>query len=175
MTSISATFNAIHPDLKQGEADTQRACRLIECGRKMGTSIVTLCTGTRHPPGHVATTSGQSDSTRLTGHGAERQRLVEVAKSSGVVLGIEPEKGNVVDSAAKARRVLQKMQSPHLKIIMDGANLCEAEDLPRMQTVLEEAFHFRRLMWSWLMRRISPMTPPKLISRRELDWVPEFP
>jgi sugar phosphate isomerase/epimerase len=49
MTSISATFNAIHPDLRQREADTLQACRLIEHCREMGTSIVTLCTGTRDP------------------------------------------------------------------------------------------------------------------------------
>jgi len=62
------------------------------------------------------------------------------AEAHGVILGVEPEVSNVVDSAYKARRLLDEMRSPHLKIIMDGANLFPAGALPHMHTVLDEAF-----------------------------------
>ena len=46
---------------------------------------------------------------------------VEIAKPSGVTLAFEPEVNNVVDSAKKARRLLDEINSPHLKVTMDGS------------------------------------------------------
>jgi len=65
---------------------------------------------------------------------------LEIARRHRVILGIETEVSNVVDSAAKARRLLDEMNSPRLKIIMDGANLFHAGELPRMHAILDEAF-----------------------------------
>src|SRR5207247_1417042 len=47
---------------------------------------------------------------------------------------------NVVASARKARRLLDELKSPRLKIVMDAANLFQAEDLSRMRETLDEAF-----------------------------------
>jgi sugar phosphate isomerase/epimerase len=140
MTSISGTFNAIHPDIRQRELDTQRACRIIESCRRMGTSTVSLCTGSRDPddmwrrhPDNQLPDAWQDLLATLA-------RLLPVAESSGVVLGIEPETNNVVDSALKARRLLDELRSPNLKIILDGANLFDGVEVSRMQDVLTEAF-----------------------------------
>lgn len=140
MTSISATFNAIHPDRSQREAGTQRACQLIEHCRAMGTLIVSLCTGTRDSEDMWRRHPDNQGTDAWRDLLATLQRLLQTAESVGVILGIEPEKGNVVNSAVQARRLLDEMQSPHLKIIMDGANLFDTEDLPHMQSILEEAF-----------------------------------
>ena len=140
MTSISGTFNAIHPDIGQRELDTQSACRIIQSSRRMGTSTVSLCTGSRDPgdmwrrhPGNQLPDAWQDLLATLG-------RLLSVAESSGVVLGIEPETNNVVDSALKARRLLDELRSPNLKIIMDGANLFHGLEIAGMQDVLTEAF-----------------------------------
>ena len=63
-----------------------------------------------------------------------------MAERHGVVLGVEPEVSNVVDSAHKARRLLDELDSPALKIVMDGANLFHAGELAHMDAVLDEAF-----------------------------------
>ena len=55
-------------------------------------------------------------------------------------MGMEPEVSNVVDSAQKARRLMDEMGSSRLKVIMDGANLFHTGELPRMREVLNEAF-----------------------------------
>lgn len=65
---------------------------------------------------------------------------VDLAKQTGVVLGFEPEVNNVVDSAQKARRLLDEIGSPNLKVTMDAANLFHAGELPRMKDILDEAF-----------------------------------
>ena len=56
-----------------------------------------------------------------------------IASSYGLTLAIEPEVDNVVDSAVKARRLLDEMASPHLKVVIDPANLFHAGELPRMR------------------------------------------
>jgi sugar phosphate isomerase/epimerase len=65
---------------------------------------------------------------------------VKIAATHGVILGFEPEVSNVVDTAAKGRLLLDTVRSPHLKVLMDAANLYHAGDLARMDRVLDGAF-----------------------------------
>jgi sugar phosphate isomerase/epimerase len=45
-----------------------------------------------------------------------------------------------VDSPAKARRLLDELRAPRLKIIIDPANLFHVEDLPHQHAILDAAF-----------------------------------
>src|ERR1017187_4363159 len=51
------------------------------------------------------------------------REATDIARQAKVVLAFEPEMSNVVDSARKARRLLDEMGSPHLKVTIDPANL----------------------------------------------------
>jgi sugar phosphate isomerase/epimerase len=66
--------------------------------------------------------------------------LLPVAEAKGVVLGIEPEQANVVDSAVKARRLLDEVKSKQLRIVLDGANLFDPRAPGDMAAVFQEAF-----------------------------------
>ena len=140
MTSVSATFNAIHPDRRQRELDTQRACHLMDSCKAMGTSTLSLCTGTRDP---LDMWKRHPDNDRpdawrdLLG---TLNHMLRVAERNGVILGIEPERNNVVNSAERARRLLDEVRSPHLRIILDGANLFDEGHLSGMREVLTQAF-----------------------------------
>ena len=68
------------------------------------------------------------------------REATDIARQAGVVLAFEPEVNNVVDSARKARRLLDEIGSPHLKVTIDPANIFHAGELPRMREILEEAF-----------------------------------
>ena len=68
------------------------------------------------------------------------REAVEIARQTGLTLAFEPEVTNVVDSAAKARRLLDEIAAPQLKVTMDAANLFHAGELPRMAEVLDSAF-----------------------------------
>jgi sugar phosphate isomerase/epimerase len=52
--------------------------------------------------------------------------LLPVAQEAKVILGVEPEPANVIACAARARKLLDELQSPNLKIIFDAANLLGA-------------------------------------------------
>ena len=140
IAAVSGTFNMIHPDKLQSREGIRRLRVLASVCSEIGTSIITLCTGTRdpenmwrrHPDNDLA-------DAWLDLVGAMSQALA-IADEFNLTLGIEPEVGNVVDSAAKARRLLDDMKSPRLKIIMDGANIFHPEKLPRMREILDEAF-----------------------------------
>ena len=68
------------------------------------------------------------------------REAVRIAEGAGVTLALEPEVTNVVHSAEKARRLLDEIDSPHLKITMDAANLFHTGELPRMAEVMDNAF-----------------------------------
>lgn len=140
MAAISGTFNMIDPDLQQRRDGLRRLRELTSACQRLGTSIITLCTGTRDPES-MWRRHPDNDSPR-----AWRDMVVSVseavrsAEEYDVTLAFEPEVSNVVDSARKARRLLDEVRSSRLKVVMDGANLFHAGELPRMREILDEAF-----------------------------------
>lgn len=140
LAAVSGTFNLIHPD-KRARQDGLRRLRVLAAAcAGMHAPIITLCTGTRDADNmwrrHAGNDSPDAWADLLDGMG----EAVSIAETNDVVLGVEPEPGNVVSSARKARRLLDELKSPRLKIVMDAANLIEPENLPQMRKVLDEAF-----------------------------------
>ena len=68
------------------------------------------------------------------------EEILRYAEDNGITLGVETEASNIICTPEKARRYLDDVGSPNLKIIMDGANLFRPEQVPRMGSILEEAF-----------------------------------
>lgn len=140
MAAVSGTFNMINPDLSQRHDGLRRLGELISVCQRLGTSVITLCTGTRDPADmwcrHPANDSPEAWQDLVTAMG----EALEIAQDTGVTLAFEPEVANVVDSARKARSLLDEMRSSHLKVVMDPANLFHAGELPRMPALLDEAF-----------------------------------
>jgi len=140
IATLSATFNMIHPSVDVRRAGLRRLDAVASVAPRLGAPIVSLCTGTRDPDdlwrAHPDNDTPEAWD-ELVGMMAE---ALEIAERYDVALGVEPEVSNVIDSAVKARRLLDAMESPRLKIIIDGANLFRADDLPRMHEVLGEAF-----------------------------------
>jgi sugar phosphate isomerase/epimerase len=71
---------------------------------------------------------------------AAMEQAIAIAEEHDLWLAVEPETANVVDSPARARRLLDELGSPRLKIIIDPANLFHVEDLPRQRSILDAAF-----------------------------------
>jgi sugar phosphate isomerase/epimerase len=140
MAAVSGTFNMIHPDPAERRRGLQRLRELASACDRLGTSIITLCTGTRDPVSmwrrHPENDSPEAWEDLL----ASMREATQIAEESGVTLAVEPEVSNVVDSARKARALLDALASTHVKIVIDGANLFHTGELPRMREILDEAF-----------------------------------
>jgi sugar phosphate isomerase/epimerase len=142
VAAVSGTFNMAHPDPAQREDGLRRLAVLAGACSDMGTSIITLCTGTRDPDDMWRRHPDNDSPEAWNDLMASMRQAVRIADENEVTLAFEPEVANVVDSATKGRRLLNEIGSPRLKVVMDGANLFHAGELPRMGHVLEEAFEF---------------------------------
>jgi sugar phosphate isomerase/epimerase len=139
MAAVDGTFNMVHPDRDRRWANLGHLVELVGYCDALGTSVVTLCTGSRedimwrrHPENNTA---------------AALADLVEVmtaaaraAEEHGVILALEPEVNNVINSAARARQLIDEVGSPAVKVVMDPANIFKAGELPQMQEKLREGF-----------------------------------
>ncbi len=140
MTALGGTYNMIHPDV-QRRADGLRNLRVLASAcERLGTSVITLCTGSRDPDNMWRRHPDNDTSEAWNDLAVSMRQAIEVAEEYQVTLAFEPEVANVVDSAIKARRIIDQIGSPYLKIVMDGANIFHTGELPRMREILDEAF-----------------------------------
>lgn len=65
--------------------------------------------------------------------------VVEYAEKMGVIFAIEPVWNHIVWNPKRARKVLDRIQSPNLKIILDPVNLLSIYNYEQRQEVIREA------------------------------------
>ena len=140
IASLSGTFNMIHPSMRVRLDGLNRLREMAAACDRIGTSVISLCTGTRdmesmwhrHPDNDTPEAwNDLVDSMR---------RALEIAEEFKVTLAFEPEVSNVVDSASKARRLINQMGSSYLKVVMDPANIFHKGELVRVKEMIDEAF-----------------------------------
>jgi sugar phosphate isomerase/epimerase len=140
MAAISGTFNLCDPDAARLQDNLHRLEILAAGCRWLDTRIITLCTGTLDPEDmwrwHPENVRRSTWNTLV----ASVRQALEIADRHEVTLAFEPELNNVVNSVAKARRLLDEIGSPWLKVVIDPANLIRPGELPRASEILEEAF-----------------------------------
>lgn len=140
LASLSGTFNMCHPDAEHRQTGLRRLRVLAEACPQLGISKIHLCTGTRdrnsmwrnHPDNN--TPEAWRDTVACV------REATDIARQSRVTLAFEPEVNNVVNSAKKARQLMDEIGSPYLKVTLDAANLFPAGKLPQMREILDEAF-----------------------------------
>ena len=140
IASVQGTFNMSQPDAEFRREGLRRLHAIASTCGQLGTSVIAICIGTRDRDDmwRYHADNGSPPAWRdMTGCVGE---AVEIARQAGVTLAFEPEVTNVVDSAERARRLLDEIRSPHLKVTMDAANLFHAGELCRMAEVLDNAF-----------------------------------
>jgi sugar phosphate isomerase/epimerase len=139
MAAVDGTFNMVHPDRDRRWANLGHLVELVGYCDALGTSVVTLCTGSRedimwrrHP---------DNDSPEALADLVEVMKAAaRAAEEHGVILALEPEVNNVINSTARARQLIDEVGSPAVKVVMDPANVFKAGQLPQMTEKLHEAF-----------------------------------
>ena len=139
IAALSGTFNMAHPDRAERQHGLAQLRVLAEASGAVGAPAISLCTGTRELSSmwraHPENTSPEAWRDLVD---CMRQ-AVQIAEANQVTLAMEPEVNNVVDSAQKARQLIDEIGSPRLKVIMDGANVFHTGELPRMREILQES------------------------------------
>jgi sugar phosphate isomerase/epimerase len=137
--SVAGAFNPIHPIVERRRDGLRRLRQLAGACSALGTSTITLSSGTRDADDLA---SGHADNATPAAWADLLETLeaaLDIADEFDVELAIEPNAANVVDSPAAAKRLLDELRSPRLKLVLDPANLAQLTDLPRQQAVLDEA------------------------------------
>ncbi|MFN7931293.1 MAG: sugar phosphate isomerase/epimerase family protein [Blastocatellia bacterium] len=140
LASLSGTFNMCHPDAEQRQTGLRQLRVLAEACAPLGITKIHLCTGTRdrtsmwrrHPDND--TPEAWRDMVACV------REATNIAQQHRVTLAFEPEVNNVVNSAQKARRLMDEIGSPYLKVTLDASNLFPTGKLPQMTEILDEAF-----------------------------------
>jgi sugar phosphate isomerase/epimerase len=140
MAAISGTFNMCHPDPAERAQNLVRLRVLAGACSALGTAVITLCTGSRDPQDMWRRHTDNDTPAAWRDMTGCMWQALQIAEDCGVTLAFEPEVANVIDSAAKGRRLLDEMRSPRLKVVMDAANLFHQGELVRMPLILAEAF-----------------------------------
>ncbi|QOY85529.1 sugar phosphate isomerase/epimerase family protein [Paludibaculum fermentans] len=138
IAALSATYNMIHPDAGVREKGLRRLRVLAEAARAMGTRLLTLCTGTLDAEDQWRRHPGNDGPEPWRSLLESMEAAVKIADEFDVDLGIEPEHANVVSSARRARRLIDELGSPRVRIVLDGANLFEVETLERQRAIVAE-------------------------------------
>jgi len=137
--ALSGTYNMAHPDVARRQADRIGFANVVRAAQVMQAPLVTLCTGSRHATNMWSHHPDNESPEAWSAMRGELDFALELAERHGVSLGIEPEPGNLVASARVARRLLDEIRSPRLKIVMDAANLLPPENQARQREVVAEA------------------------------------
>ena len=139
IAAVSGTYNMIHPDRRERSRGHTRLEVIAAAAAGLSTRLITLCTGTRDPHdqwrAHPANDTPDAWADLLE----SMHTALAIADRYDVELGIEPELANVVNSADKARRLIDELKSARLKIVFDPANLFKTATPAVRRTVVENA------------------------------------
>lgn len=140
LAAVGGTFNAVHPAKEERSEGVRRVGLIARQAQAFGADTLTLCTGTRNPDYMWGFHPDNSRPDAWTDMIDTFKRLIDVTEGSGVMLVFEPEVVNVVDTSEKARRLLDEVASPRLKVLIDPANLINHENIGDTTSVIENAF-----------------------------------
>lgn len=137
--AISATFNITHPDPAVIDEGMASLATIAASAVDLHCPLLTLCSGTLDAEdqwrGHPENNGPAAWRTLLQ----SMEQALTIADQYRVNLGIEPELANIVNSAARARQLIDELQHPRLKIIFDPANLFEQADVAQQHRVIGDA------------------------------------
>ncbi len=140
IAAVNGMFNMIHPDIEQRRVGLRNLGVLVSSCERLGASVIALCTGTRNPKTMWLPHPDNGSPEAWDDLTDSMEQALRMAEEHGVTLAFEPEVANVIDSAQRARSLLDEMGSRHLKVVMDGANIFHGGELVRMDEILDEAF-----------------------------------
>jgi sugar phosphate isomerase/epimerase len=140
ISAVSATYNMIHPVLNKRQAGRRSFEAIASAAAWMKTRLLTVCTGSYDPYDQWRYHPDNSSAAAWEDMCIEFRMLIPIADKYDVLIGVEPERANVIDSAQRARQLIETLQSDRIRIVFDPANLFEVESAERRKMLIESAF-----------------------------------
>ena len=138
LAALSGTFNMAHPDPAVRRDGLEKFEILCEVAARLHIPVITLCTGTRDPV-NMWKWHHDNDSKEAWDDMVQSiDAALTSAEKNNLILAFEPESENVANSASRARKLLDELRNPRLRIIIDPANLISPKR--HQKEVLDEAF-----------------------------------
>jgi len=123
IAAVNGTFNMAHPDADIRNEGLRRFEGFAQAVKALGCGMITLCSGTRNteslwaPHPENGTEEAWKDLLETV------TATVKIAEQLDIVLAVETEAANIIDTPEKARRLMDETGLQNLKMIMDCANL----------------------------------------------------
>jgi sugar phosphate isomerase/epimerase len=138
LSAMSGTFNMAHPDPAVRRVSLTRFEVLCEITAGLRLPVITLCTGTRDPVNLWKWHSENDSKEAWSDMVLSIESALVAAEKNNLILAFEPESENVVNSANRARKLLNEMQNPRLRVVIDPANLIVPER--DQKEILDQSF-----------------------------------
>lgn len=139
---INGTFNMAHPDRGIREEGIRRFEILCRAAKELGAKYISLCSGTRNAD-HLWSPHPDNDTQEAWNDMLDTvSRCTKIAEEYGITLAVESEASNIISTPERARRLMDTVGSPNLKMILDCANLFHAGEAHKENVckTLEHAF-----------------------------------
>ena len=140
IAAISGYVNVVAPDLDRRRTGREHLHALLRDARTLGSPYVVTETGTCHPTDDWAP---HPDNGRPQTYDLLVENVMEaaaLARDHGATLLLEPSVGNVIDTPAKAARLLRDVGSPAVGLVADPANYVDGGNLEKSNELLEDLF-----------------------------------
>jgi len=137
--ALSGTFNMIHPVIAVRRRGLARLKTVIASAATLGIPMVTLCTGSRNASDQWSDHPDNNSTAAWTDMMSSMSEAMKMAELHRVCLGVEPELANTINSIEKAQRLMEEFDSPHLRIVLDPANLFEVVPDSERRSIIERA------------------------------------
>ncbi len=140
--ALNGTYNMAHPDAAIRDEGARRFLLLIDAAAEMGVKYITLCTGSRSRESLWMRHPDNESEAAWHDMKSGMRKILPHAEKRGVTLLIETEASNTVRTPARARRLMDEMQSENLKVVLDPANvfLPGTAHSENVRPVLDDAF-----------------------------------
>ena len=138
LAAISGTFNVVHPDPGVRRNGLIKFQILCEIAAQLRIPVITLCTGTRDPVNMWKWHSDNDSKEAWDDMVQSIESALVAAENNNLILAFEPESENVVNSASRARKLLDELRNPRLRVVIDPANLISLKG--DQKEVLDETF-----------------------------------
>ncbi len=140
LSALTGTFNMIDPDVQVKKKGCDQFRIQCQIAHMLQIPIVSLCTGSKHPKSKWKWHDDNKKQSSWDDLMRSTEVILRYAKEYDVILGVETEASNIINTPYRARTYLDQVGSKRLKIIMDGANLFRPDQIPDMREIFQEAF-----------------------------------